>query len=77
MVNSPRLCNVNKDGGAVNDIPRKHNISLCYYFETLLLSRDVNSPRRCFVNKDGGGVNDLPCKPNSDLLLQIAGGHAK
>jgi len=41
----------------------------CYYFEKLLLSRDVNSPRRCYVNKDGGGVNDLPCKPNFNLLL--------
>jgi hypothetical protein len=77
MVNSPRLFNVNKDGVGVNDLSRKPNFSLCYYFETLLLSRDVNSPRRCFYNKDGGGVNDLPCKPNSDLLLQKAGGHAK
>jgi hypothetical protein len=41
----------------------------CYYFEALLLSRDVNSPRLCYVNKDGEGLNDLPCKPNSDLLL--------
>jgi hypothetical protein len=24
----------------------------CYYFETLLLSRDVNSPRLCFVNSE-------------------------
>jgi len=33
------------------------NLTLtCYYFETLLLSRDVNSPRRCYVNKDCGGV---------------------
>ena len=46
------------------------NLTLtCYYFETLLLSRDVNSPRLCYVNKDGGGVNDLSCKPNFDLLL--------
>jgi len=45
------------------------NLTLTYYFETLLLSRDVNSPSRCDVNKDGGGVNDLPCKPNFDLLF--------
>jgi len=37
------------------------NLTLtCYYFEQLLLSRDVNTPRRCDVNKDGGGMNDLP-----------------
>jgi len=41
----------------------------CYYFETLLLSRDVKSPRRYYVNKDGGRVNDLPSKPNFDLLI--------
>ena len=36
------------------------NLTLtCYYFETLLMSRDVNTPRRCDVNKDGRGVNDL------------------
>jgi len=45
------------------------NLTLTYYFETLLLSRDVNSPRRCYVNKYGGGVNDLPCKSNFNLLL--------
>jgi len=46
------------------------NLTLtCYYFDTLLLSRDVNSPRLCSVNKYGGGVNDLPCKPNFDLLF--------
>jgi len=45
------------------------NLTLTYYFETFLLSRDINSPRLCYVNKDGGGVNDLPCKPNIDLLL--------
>jgi len=46
------------------------NLTLtCYYFETLLLSRDVCTPRRCYVNKDGGGVNELPSKPNSDLLF--------
>ena len=39
------------------------NLTITYYFETLLLSRDVNSSRRCYVNKDGGGVNDLFCKP--------------
>jgi len=27
------------------------NLTLTYYFETLLLSRDVNSPRRCYVHK--------------------------
>jgi len=32
------------------------NLTLTYYFETLLLSRDVNSPRQCYVNKDGWGV---------------------
>jgi len=33
--------------------------STCYYFERLLLSRDVNSPRRCDVNN---GVDSLtPC----------------
>jgi len=45
------------------------NLTLTYYFETLLLSRDVNSPRRCYVNKDDGGVNSFPSKPNVDLLL--------
>jgi hypothetical protein len=30
------------------------NVSLTYYFETLLLSRDVSSPWLCNVNKDGG-----------------------
>jgi len=44
------------------------NLTLtCYYFETLLLLRDVNSPRRCYVNKDDGGMNDLPSKPNFKL----------
>jgi len=32
---------------------------LYYYFETMLLSRDVYTPRRCDANKDGGGVNDF------------------
>ena len=36
------------------------NLTLTYYFGTLLLSRDVNSPRRYDVNKDGVGVNELP-----------------
>jgi len=27
------------------------NVTLTYYFETLLLSRDANSRRRCYVNK--------------------------
>jgi len=32
------------------------NLTLtCYYFETLLLSRDVNSLWPYYVNKDGGG----------------------
>jgi len=44
------------------------NLTLTYYFETLL-SRDVNTPRRCYVNKEGGEVNDLPFKPKLDLLL--------
>ena len=44
------------------------NLTITYYFATLLLSRDVNSPRLCYVNKDGGGVNDLPRKPNFDLF---------
>ena len=45
------------------------NLTLTYYFETLLLSRGVNSPRLCYVTKDGGGVNDLDSIPNFDLLL--------
>jgi hypothetical protein len=45
------------------------NLNLTYYFEPLLLLRDVNSPRLCNVNKDGGEVNDFLCKPNFDLLL--------
>jgi hypothetical protein len=47
---SPRRCDVNKDGGGVNDLSCKPNFNICYYFEDLLLSRDVNSPRRCYVN---------------------------
>jgi len=45
------------------------NLTLTYYFETMLLPRDVKSPRLCYVNKDGGGVNDISCKPNFDLLF--------
>jgi len=41
----------------------------CYYFETLLMSRDVNNPMRLYVNKDGRGVNDLPSKPNFNMSL--------
>ena len=40
------------------------NLTLTYYFETLLLFRDVNSPRLCYVNNDGGGVNDLALNLN-------------
>jgi len=33
------------------------NLTLtCYYFETLLLSRDVNSPRLCYVNNEVDSV---------------------
>jgi hypothetical protein len=32
------------------------NLTLTYYFETLLLSRDVNSPRRCYVNNEVDSV---------------------
>ena len=44
VVNSPRLCYVNKDDGGVNDLACKPNFDL-------LLSRGVNSPRLCYVNK--------------------------
>ena len=45
------------------------NLSLTYYFETLLLSHDVKRHRLFCVNKDGGGVNELSCEPNFGLLL--------
>jgi hypothetical protein len=28
------------------------NLTLTYYFEALLLPRNVNSPRRCYVNNE-------------------------
>jgi len=34
------------------------NLTLAYYFETLL-SRDINSPRRCYVNNEVDSVT--PC----------------
>jgi len=32
------------------------NLTLTYYFQTLLLSRDVNSPRLCYVNNEVDSV---------------------
>jgi len=53
----------------VNDLSFKPNFKLYYYFEALLLSRDVKTSRRCDVKKDGGGVNDLPSKPNFGFVI--------
>ena len=43
------------------------NLTLTYYFETLLLSRDVNSPRRCYVN------NEVECGAVLNLTLTCYG----
>ena len=46
----------------MNDLPL--NLTLpSYYFETLLLSRDVNSSRRCYVN------NEVDCDAVRNLIL--------
>jgi hypothetical protein len=47
-VNRPRLCNVNKDGGGVNDI--------FVNLTDLLLSLGVNSPRLREVNNEVDSV---------------------
>jgi hypothetical protein len=49
------------------------NLTLtCYYFQNLLLSRDVNSSRRCYVNYEIDSVTQcltLTCYYFKALLL--------
>jgi hypothetical protein len=69
-VNSPRLCNVNKDGGGVNDHFCKHEFDL-------LLSYGINSPRPCELNNEVDSVTSkinltLTCYGKQSAILNFS-----